>query len=410
MRSAVLGTIVLSLVGVPACAENATPPSDSATAIGAPTLVETVEAAAFTERLRTGKSECCGPGQLLLQLAGEPKCSVKVYRYGYRTIDARGKSAEAGGALMLPSGPVETCGGPRPVALYTHGTTFEREFDMTDGGKGADLNRWEWANTVAFYAARGYVVVAPNYVGYAGSSADHHPYLNGEQQGRDVVDAFKAARSHFSALGVKDAGKLFITGYSQGGYVAMATQRIIQRDFSGDVKVTAVAAGAGPYALSNQLDTIFMGAAIPYGSFFMPLLMNGWQAAYGDLYSSPADAFAAPFSDHAATALPSKLSIPDLVAMGHLPANALFEAGSEPGPMNLGSLDPGLGLVFQGGFAASGYLIKTPYRKKVVDDIKNQPCNDPVRGLDATCKPTSSLRQAALRNDLRNFVPNVPLT
>ena len=68
------------------------------------------------------------------------------------------------------------------------------------------------------FAAEGYIVVAPNYLGYDTSTLPYHPYLNGDQQSKDMIDALTAARSALptsNAPNTRDGGKLFITGYSQ---------------------------------------------------------------------------------------------------------------------------------------------------------------------------------------------------
>ena len=79
-----------------------------------------------------------------------------------------------------------------------------------------------------FFAARGYIVVAPNYAGYDTSTLPYHPYLVAAQQSKDMIDALIASRSALPNIAlVSDNGQLFITGYSQGGYVAMATLSLI---------------------------------------------------------------------------------------------------------------------------------------------------------------------------------------
>ena len=81
------------------------------------------------------------------------------------------------------------------------------------------------------FAAQGYVVIAPNYAGYDTSSLTYHAYLNADQQSKDMIDALVAARNALpiaATPSTTDNGKLFITGYSQGGYVAMATHRALQ--------------------------------------------------------------------------------------------------------------------------------------------------------------------------------------
>src|SRR6202043_2309265 len=106
------------------------------------------------------------------------------------------------------------------------GTNASKTFNMADLS-----NNSEGLLMASVFASQGYIVVAPNYAGYDTSALSYHPYLNGDQQSKDMIDALTAARSALpmlSAPSVTDSGKLFVTGYSQGGYVAMATHRALQ--------------------------------------------------------------------------------------------------------------------------------------------------------------------------------------
>src|SRR4030095_14755170 len=99
--------------------------------------------------------------------------------------------------------------------------------------------------------------VAPNYAGYDTSTLPYHPYLVADQQSKDMIDALTAARSTLpvaQAATTPDSGRLFVTGYSQGGYVAMATHRALQ---GAGMTVTAAAPMSGPYALAAFVDTVF---------------------------------------------------------------------------------------------------------------------------------------------------------
>ncbi len=71
------------------------------------------------------------------------------------------------------------------------------------------------------YAAQGFIVVARNYAGYDVSKLGYHPYLNADQQSKDMLDALAAARKALPRIGSQDGGKLLVAGYSQGGHVAM---------------------------------------------------------------------------------------------------------------------------------------------------------------------------------------------
>ncbi|HEU4694600.1 MAG TPA: hypothetical protein VFS23_39810, partial [Vicinamibacterales bacterium] len=150
--------------------------------------------------------------ELLLEEVLTPDCAIDVYHYEYQTVDPAGDITPASAALMVPNDAATACQGERPIALYAHGTNTDEAFDI------ADLeNNSEGLFVAAVLAAEGYIVVAPNYVGYDSSTLDYHPYLNGDQQSKDMIDALAAARSSLPAPDSSDTtddGRLFITGYS----------------------------------------------------------------------------------------------------------------------------------------------------------------------------------------------------
>src|SRR6202011_3154223 len=114
-------------------------------------------------------------------------------------------------------------------------------------------------NLAAIFATKGYIVVAPNYAGYDTSTLAYHPFLIAEQESKDMIDALTAARTALplaSATLTKDDGRLFITGYSEGRYVAMAAHRGIE---AGGMSVSASAPMSGPYALAAFVDAVFFG-------------------------------------------------------------------------------------------------------------------------------------------------------
>ena len=193
----------------------------------------------------------------LLKLGFTPPCSVDVYHLQYETVGGQGEATTASGALMVPGGADPSCQGSRPVVLYAHGTSAEKSYNIADlaGTAGGTVND-EGVLLAAVFAAQGYIVVAPNYAGYDTSNLAYHPYLVADQQSQDMINALTAARSAFSAVGASASSKIFVTGYSQGGYVALATLRAMQ---SAGMTVTAAGPMSGPYALSAFADAIFMG-------------------------------------------------------------------------------------------------------------------------------------------------------
>ncbi|MBV8635441.1 MAG: alpha/beta hydrolase, partial [Burkholderiaceae bacterium] len=162
-------------------------------------------------------------GQQLLAIAGAPTCGVDFHYFQYQTVGGKNEQTTASGAIMAPTGGAG-CSGARPILVYTHGTATAKSYNLANISDQTNPAWQEAAIIAAFYAAHGYIVVASNYAGYDSSTLPYHPYLNASAQSQDVINSQAAARSALPGLpaNVSDNGKLFITGYSQGGHVAMA--------------------------------------------------------------------------------------------------------------------------------------------------------------------------------------------
>lgn len=339
------------------------------------------------------------------------KCDIKIEKVSYRTVGAAGERTNATAALMLPSGDSADCQGDRPVLLYAHGTTTDKGYDFAQVGNIKNPAVGEANLIAANFAAQGYIVVAPNYAGYDESNLDYHPYLVADQQATDMVDALDSARSiierkkrandaNYSKI--DDSGKLFLSGYSQGGHVAMATARKLEQQGK---PITAMAPASGPYALAAFGDFIFAGNVNLGATRFAPLLAIGLQKKYPNIYSSRSEIFSA---DYANTQFPSLLSFEELVAAGQLPGFALFEAKPTSDPLLNQLPDSELPFAFLG-FAAEKYLIKTDFRADYVEDALKNPDNLIAKtGLLPATNPQNNLRKALKDNDLRDFIPQMP--
>ena len=339
------------------------------------------------------------------------KCGVTIEKVSYDTKGAADEDTNATAALMLPTGDAAECKGDRPVLLYAHGTTTDKGYDFAQVGNAKNPAVREANLIAANFAAQGYIVVAPNYAGYDESKLDYHPYLVAQQQSTDMVDALDSARSiierkkrandaNYSKI--DDSGKLFIAGYSQGGYVTMATARLLEAQKK---PVTAIAPSSGPYALAAFGDEIFRGNVNIGASRFAPLLGIGLQAKYGNIYSKKSDIFLDKYAD---AQLPSNTQFGELVKAGKLPNNALFQ--KNPSDPRLAGLSPGKLFSILGGYDDTDYLIKTDFRAAYVADTQKNPDGlwaDNGDGRTAA-NPENNLRKALKDNDLRGYVPTMP--
>ena len=380
------------------------------TLLSAPVLLSTTSVADMLTQLTTDASSQTYGTQVLAQvlaLAGAPACNVQVFHIEYYTVGGANESTTASGALMVPRGTAASCQGARPIVLYAHGTTTERNFNI------ADLTNQQNAEGIllaVFFAARGYIVVAPNYAGYDTSTLSYHPFLVGAQQSQDMIDALNAARSALPASSqVSDDGRLFITGYSQGGYVAMATHRAMQ---AANMKVTASAPMSGPYALAAFVDAEFAGEVSGGAPVVATLLLTAYQHSYGDIYTNATDVFAPQYAPGIATLFPSTMSRSQIYAAGLLPQTALFDStppSAAYADITPATLPASLAPVFAQGFGADGLIIND-YRLSYLQDAQAHPDGGfPTLTNDLpAAAPALSWRQALKVNDLRNWTPVAP--
>lgn len=348
--------------------------------------------------------------QLVLEAILSPNCGIAVYRYEYRTADPAGSITPASAALLVPNDSGSNCQGPRPIVLYAHGTSTDRTFNLADL---ENPDNAEGLLLAAAFAAEGYIVVAPNYVGYDSSPLDFHPYLNGDQQSKDMIDALTAARSALPTADAPDTegdGRLLVTGYSQGGYVAMATHRALQE--AGET-VAASAPMSGPYALSAFADAIFQGRVTDNAPVSLTLLITSYQRAYGDLYADTSEVYEPQYAAGIETLLPSTTSLGELVEQGWIPDDALFSE-TPPAPayadMTPATVPATLAPVFALGFGPD-HLLTNDFRLAYLQDADSHPDGGfptPSDGLPPS-DPQHPLRQALKVNDLRAWTPQAPM-
>jgi len=371
-----------------------------------PLRIASLDAASFQAQLASSAQ-----GQQLLQVTNNPSCGVDFYYLKFYTVGAANEATQSSGALMVPTGAAPACSGPRPIVLYAHSTWTDKTSNIADI---TNLSNTEGALIAAMFAAQGYIVVAPNYAGYDGSTLGYHPFLNASQQSGEMMDILEAARTAlpktFSAS-TTDNGQLFVTGYSEGGFVAMATQRALQ---AAGATVTAAAPMSGPYALEAFADAIFYGNVDLSSTVFAPLLSASYQHAYGNIYAATTDIYSTAYATHIDSLLPNATPINTLFAQGLLPQTALFNISTPTinipnEPQQSAALTQQLSVpsnpLFALGFGTPG-LITNDYRVSYVLDAATNPDGATPPQTTGTplaaAEPTQTLRKALYLNDMRN--------
>ncbi|MDX5348791.1 MAG: lipase family protein [Hymenobacteraceae bacterium] len=211
--------------------------------------------------------------------ANEFKYDVSLYRVVYHTTYQNQKIA-ASGLVCLP----DSVAAPVPMLSAQHGTIFkddEAPSAFTDGFTGFE-----------FFASAGYATVIPDYIGFGSSKDIFHPYYDQKHSGLAVVDMIKAGKELSDSLQVPLSEKLFLAGYSEGGYVTLAAQKEVETNPEHNLNLTAVGAGAGGYDLTEMLAMVKSGDRYGNPSYLAYVLMSynhtyNWNRPLTDFFQEP---------------------------------------------------------------------------------------------------------------------------
>jgi pimeloyl-ACP methyl ester carboxylesterase len=141
-------------------------------------------------------------------------------------------------------------------------------------------------------AAAGFATVIPDFIGFGVSQNITHPYYDQQYSALAVVDMIKAAKYYLAKENIAVSNRLFLVGYSEGGYVTMAAQKEIETNASHHLTLTAAAEGAGGYDLTGMLSGIAATTTYPAPSFLASLIRAydstyGWNRPFSDFFRQP---------------------------------------------------------------------------------------------------------------------------
>ena len=183
----------------------------------------------------TGLGFVAGTFISLSDLSDPPK-NVEAYKIKYKTTDLDGSEIEASGVVFVPQGDAEM-----PIVSYQHGTISDNDNAPSNI---ESLGNDEYT-IMAVFSSFGFVVSMPDYIGYGASIASEHPYEHGNSLGSTSYGMLKATKEFLTNEEVKANNKLFLLGYSEGGYATLALQKHLEN--KGDLSITHSLPGAGAY-------------------------------------------------------------------------------------------------------------------------------------------------------------------
>lgn len=211
----------------------------------------------------------------------------------YQSTGADGKPYSMTGLLILPK---SIAGGKPsvPILMYQHGTEVYRRYSPSRYLDHQDSpTDYPEVMVAAAIASSGYAVALIDYEGM-GDNTNTQPHVVGATLARQVIDLLKASRD---IIGGNHSpctwnSQLFLMGYSEGGYVTMATTRELQLNYAEEFTVTASAPLSGPHDLSGVMRQILVSDSTFKSPYFVPMLLTSYNYAYGEQTTAFSPGFA----------------------------------------------------------------------------------------------------------------------
>ena len=168
--------------------------------------------------------------------------AVNLYRVTYASVvpERGNKPIVATGLVAVP----DIAGAAFPVVSYQHGTVYEKQQVPSFPDQSPETQLM-----LAQFAGQGYIVIGADYFGM-GSSGEPEGYMvkaSHQQASYDMLLASRAVLAHLKVASTK----LFVGGWSQGGFVAMA---FLEKLESVGVTVAAAATASAPVDVSVALN------------------------------------------------------------------------------------------------------------------------------------------------------------
>lgn len=196
-----------------------------------------------------------------------PKYDIDLYRITYSSL-YRDSIVELSGLIIVPKKD-----GVVTHLQYHHGTLLP--YPAKDGWGNQDApslykgnapttykEQYETRLYGNYFGSYGYLVSLPDYAGYGVSEKLEHPYSINPELAKESVDMILATKEFAKIKNIPLNNEVFLTGWSEGGAISVATQKLLETNYQNKVKVLANAEMSGLLNVTQKMKTAFLFA--PY--------------------------------------------------------------------------------------------------------------------------------------------------
>jgi pimeloyl-ACP methyl ester carboxylesterase len=213
--------------------------------------------------------------QALVQFTGRDidpsvfKHDVNTYRVTYKTT-FKGDEITASGLIVLPN-TEESVG----MVSVQHGTIVQQQEAPSALAPG-DLDLIVYAAM----ASSGFITIVPDMIGFGASKDIFHPYYVEEPIAAAIVDNIRAAEDLAEDNDISFNQKLFLVGYSEGGYATMAAHKAIEAEPLEGIDLIASFPAAGGYDIEAMQHYVFSLTQYPQ-PYYLAYVGRSYQLFYG---------------------------------------------------------------------------------------------------------------------------------
>ncbi len=205
-------------------------------------LVSSSNVATLTKEQLAAQATAINPAYVILLRQG-----ITVVKLVYKTTNWDGSAIQASGLLLIPNTTDAV-----PMISQQHGTIFDNADAPSNFGSGSEASQY-----ATIFSSVGYLIACPDYIGFGESKALPHTYEHRASLAQASLDMLRAAREYISGHpSIKWDSRLYLTGYSEGGYATMSLYKKIQDEVPTEFNLRAVSCGAGAYDKTNFMKAL----------------------------------------------------------------------------------------------------------------------------------------------------------
>lgn len=202
------------------------------------------------------------------------KYSVGAYKLVYKTKNWDGTTVQASGLVLIPDSPTAV-----PMISQQHGTIFDDADAPSNFGPNSEAYQYS-----TIFSSNGYIIACPDYIGFGVSKNLIHTYEHKNSLAQTSLDMLRAARELLQVNAPnKWDSRLYLAGYSEGGYATMSLYKKMQEEVPTEFNLKAVSAGAGAYDKTNFTKAVIAAPVLPttveWNRAFLWVLLT-----YNDIY------------------------------------------------------------------------------------------------------------------------------